>query len=189
LFVGRLVEKKGLRYLLDAMPAIIARDSRAELLVVGFGPELPALREQAARLGIEGQVRFVGAVSQEDLPQFYRNATVFVAPFVEASNGDREGLGLVVAEAMACGCPVVVGNVGGASDLLGGGDNGLLVDARKPSALAAAIVELLVDEERRLLMASRGAAFVRTNFGWDAIAARYAALLKRVIQSPSSPGG
>lgn len=188
LFVGRLVEKKGLCYLLDAMPSIIDYDSRAELLVVGFGPELPALREQAARLGIEGQVRFVGAVSQEELPQFYRNATVFVAPFVEASNGDREGLGLVVAEAMACGCPVVVGNVGGAGDLLGGGDNGLLVDARKPGALATAIVELLVDEGGRQLMASRGAAFVRTHFGWDAIAARYATLLKSVIRSPRARG-
>lgn len=108
LFVGRLVEKKGLRHLIDAMPHMLAERPSAFLTVAGFGPEMEERRRQVERLGLGDRVRFLGAVGQESLPGLYRRAAVFVAPFVEAATGDRDGLGLVVVEAAGCGCPVVV---------------------------------------------------------------------------------
>jgi glycosyltransferase involved in cell wall biosynthesis len=187
LFVGRLVEKKGMRHLLDAMPAILQAQPEVELWIVGFGPELSALRQQSEHLGLSHRVRFMGAMSQSELPALYQRATLFVAPFVEAANGDREGLGLVVAEAMACGCPVVIGNVGGVGDLIGDqGDRGRLVDARSPLALAEAITTLLRDPARREVMGAKAEEFVRAHFGWDAIAAAYGRILRDVADRVAS---
>lgn len=108
LFVGRLVEKKGLRHLIDAMPRILAARPLTRLVIVGYGPELAARRAQVVNLGIASAVEFVGAVEQAQLGDYYRRAAVLAAPFVAAVDGDREGLGLVCIEALGCGCPVVV---------------------------------------------------------------------------------
>src|SRR5690606_7682963 len=92
LFVGRLVEKKGLRHLIDAMPGILKNIPEATLTVAGFGPELGDLQLRASDAGVSAAVTFIGAISQDELPMLYRRAAVFVAPFVESATGDREGL-------------------------------------------------------------------------------------------------
>ena len=117
LFVGRLVEKKGLRYLIEALSIAIGKRPELSLTVAGFGPEEAELKRQVGRLGIEAHVRFLGAVSQTELPSLYRRAAIFVAPFVEAASGDQEGLGLVVIEALGCGCPVIVSDLPATRDL------------------------------------------------------------------------
>ena len=111
LFVGRLVEKKGLRYLIEAFAVAIGKRPSLSLTIAGFGPDEDELRRQVGRLGIEAHVQFLGAVRQAELPGLYRRAALFVAPFVEAASGDQEGLGLVVVEAMGCGCPVIVSDL------------------------------------------------------------------------------
>ncbi len=87
------------------------------LTIIGFGPEQGNLRRLAAELGLEGYVDFIGAKPQSDLVHYYRRAALFVAPFIEAADGDQEGLGLVSIEAVASGCPVLVGDVQAVSDL------------------------------------------------------------------------
>lgn len=146
LFVGRLVEKKGLNHLLDAMPYVLARYPQATLKIAGFGPEQDALEQQASRLGIERNVCFLGAIPQERLPDLYRRAAVLVAPFVEAATGDQEGLGLVLVEAIGCGCPVVAGDVPAVRDVLGDASSSC-VDSRKTSTLAHAILRILDDPQ------------------------------------------
>ncbi|MDH5831318.1 glycosyltransferase [Luteimonas sp. M1R5S18] len=111
LFVGRLVEKKGLQHLLNAMPLIRSKRPDVRLTIAGFGPDMEARREQVARLGMEDSVEFLGPIAQIDLPGLYRRAALFVAPFVEARSGDQDGLGLVLIEALGCGCPVVASNL------------------------------------------------------------------------------
>ena len=118
LFVGRLVEKKGVRYLLEALPKIIEAHPDAYLTIAGFGPEESALRRQAESLGIREHVHFLGAVPQERLPALYRRAAVFVAPFVATASGDQEGLGLVTVEAVGCGCPVIVSDLPAVCDVV-----------------------------------------------------------------------
>lgn len=181
LFVGRLVEKKGAIHLVRAMAAIRRRQPDARLEIVGFGPEEPALRIAVQRLGLQAMVHFMGPASPASLPAAYRKAGVFVAPFVEAGSGDQEGLGLVVVEALGCGCPVVVGNVGAVADTLGPHFRDVAVDASDEDALADRIVSVMSagPTSQRALAAS-----VRERFDWRAIAGRYDTLLWRLMRNP-----
>jgi glycosyltransferase involved in cell wall biosynthesis len=173
LFVGRLVAKKGLRHLLDALPAIRARRPRATLDVVGYGPEEPALRAQVERLALGDAVRFLGARPQEELPALYRRAALFVAPFVRDASGDQEGLPVVLMEAAACGCPVLAGDVAGVSDLLGPAMHECTVPAADVAALAAAVLRRLEDRVAAAASAASIRAFAAQRFDWERIAAAY----------------
>lgn len=146
LFVGRLVRKKGLHVLLDALPVVLATRPHVTLVVVGFGPELGDLQAQASRLGLGRVVRFLGASGQAELPAHYRRAKVFVAPFVEAPGGDQEGLGLVVVEAIGCGCRVVVSDLVGTRDFVPVPGAVARVAPGDPATLALAILDMLAAE-------------------------------------------
>jgi glycosyltransferase involved in cell wall biosynthesis len=169
LFVGRLVEKKGLRFLISALPYILAERPATRLTIAGFGPEEQALRDQAAQLGLSQRVDFLGAVPQVELPHLYRRAAVFVAPFVEAASGDQEGLGLVSVEAIGCGCPVLVGDVAATLEL-----PAARVDARNEAAMAEMVLSLLrrspAEAERQAAQARQ---MVLERFDWGSIAAAY----------------
>lgn len=178
LFVGRLVAKKGLVHLLDALPAVIAQNPRVELRITGFGPEEAALRAQVQRLGLAARVHFLGAVAQTELPALYRRASLFVAPFVRDAHGDQEGLPVVLMEAIGCGCPVLVGEVAGIHDLLGAAGAEVCVQPADTTALAAAIVRTLAAPEQALAraLAMREAAACRID--WQPVADGYARLLR-----------
>ena len=176
LFVGRLVEKKGLRHLLDAMPAVVARRPGTRLRIAGFGPEEAALRKQVEALGLAEHVEFLGAVPQAELPALYRRAAVFVAPFVEAGSGDQEGLGLVLVEAAGCGCPVLAGDVPAVRDVLGDASSGM-VDPRQPARLADAIVDLLAYPQRAHAQATALRESLIGRFDWQNVANGYADVL------------
>lgn len=175
LFVGRLVEKKGLRHLLDAMPIVLRQRPDVFLTVAGFGPEEENLREQARWLGIDDVVRFLGAVPQTALADLYRRATLMVAPFVQADSGDQEGLGLVLVEALACGCPVLAGDVPAVRDVI---DAEWIVDARAPDRLANRIISILsLEGVERAAQAEKLRGLLIQRFNWSATAERYADLL------------
>jgi glycosyltransferase involved in cell wall biosynthesis len=176
LFVGRLVEKKGLHHLLQALPSVLAIHPEVTLSIIGFGPELERLQGTVRELALEPYVRFAGALSQKDLPGHYRRASLFVAPFIEASSGDQEGLGLVVAEAMACSCPVVVGDVPAVRDLVDEG-TGVRVSAANHVALAEVINRLLGDASERAKLGLAARRHIEAHFSWDVAAERYAKLL------------
>ena len=181
LFVGRLVEKKGLRYLIQALPQIVARIPHAHVTIAGYGPEEAALRRLADELGVAEKVTFLGALPQEALPDLYRRAAVFVAPFVRADSGDQDGFGLVVAEAIACGCPVAIGDVGVLAELFDADDSA----ARFPPGDIDALVEAVVAVLERPDEYSRRGAVLRARLverlHWDVIAGRYAVLLGSLL--------
>lgn len=181
LFVGRLVEKKGVEYLIRALPAVVAKRPTAYLSIVGFGPEQERLRAQVAELGLSQKVRFHGALPQSELPSLYRRAAVFAAPFVQTSSGDQEGLPVALMEAVACGCPIIAGHVAGLEDLLGDAKAEVCVDSRDTTALANLIIDVLMDpdmaEKRARLM--RDVALPRV--GWDEVADGYAKILKSCL--------
>lgn len=178
LFVGRLVEKKGLRYLVDAMPRILERHPTATLTIAGFGPERTALEKQVAGLGLAERVRFLGALAQQDLPDFYRRAAVFVAPFVQATSGDQEGLGLVLVEAAGCGCPIVAGDVPAVRDVLGD-DDAECVDPRNTTDLADAVIRILDDPRTAGLRAEVLCDRLLDRLDWHKVADEYATVLSR----------
>jgi len=177
LFVGRLVEKKGLRHLIDAMPAITTAVPMAHLTIAGFGPEESTLRQQVTQHGLDSCVKFIGAVSQEQLPALYRRAAVFVAPFVQAVSGDQEGLGLVCVEAAGCGCPIIVSDLPAVRDVLAAGDGCVRVPPADMQSLAAAVVDVLGRLEVHRQGALKNREQVVGRFDWGAVSSRYAGAL------------
>lgn len=182
LFVGRLVEKKGLAHLLAALPRVLHRLPDAQLTIAGFGPGESEARALIQSLGLEQAVHLRGAVSQSQLPQLYRSATLFVAPFIRACSGDEEGLGLVLVEAIACGCPVLAGNVPALVEVLGEENMDVAVDPRDHAVLADRIVTALMDPE----LAGNRAERLRRDLGkrldWSVVADVYSRILGRVAE-------
>lgn len=181
LFVGRLVEKKGLRHLLDAMPLVLSERPDARLTIVGSGPEAEKLKEQSRRNGVSHQVDFLGAVSQKDLPAMYAGATVFVSPFVESVSGDQEGLGLVTVEALGCGCPVIVGELPAVRDVLGEWPE-CMVDPRDTRLLAERILQVLREPRAACATALKIRAQLALRLDWPVVADAYGRLLMEVAR-------
>jgi glycosyltransferase involved in cell wall biosynthesis len=183
LFVGRLVEKKGLRYLIDAMPAILLAHPRAYLTVVGFGPEETERREQVRHLDLQAKVQFVGALSQLELPAVYRRAAVFVAPFVQAASGDQEGLGLVAVEAAGCGCPVVVSDLPATRGVFGRG-LARSVASGSAAAISDAVCQALAMQPSDDLLSKIRMSLI-ARFDWSVVADGYAKILHDVVEASS----
>jgi glycosyltransferase involved in cell wall biosynthesis len=183
LFVGRLVEKKGIEYLLEAMPEIVKQLPMTHLSIVGSGPLENALKMQVHRLGISKVVNFHGAVNYSQLPDHYRRATVFVAPSIVTALGDQEGLGLVLVEALACECPVVASDLPAIRDVIIHDHTGLIVPEKSPDALAKEVVKLLTEPELRSQLAVTGRNHVIRNFDWGIVSSRYRLLIEELTAS------
>jgi glycosyltransferase involved in cell wall biosynthesis len=173
LFVGRLIEWKGVEYLLRSLPKVLGRYPRVKAMIVGTGPQRHRLIDLSVRLGIENRVVFVGNTPQTELPQFYSAADVFVLPSIVNDRGETEGLGVVLLEAMACGTPVVGSNVGGIPDIIKDEQTGLLAREKDPEDLASKILRVFDDQNLRQRMIEKGLAFVRMNFSWRSVADRF----------------
>lgn len=170
LFVGRLVEKKGVTYLISAMKQLDAL-----LVIAGDGPLREQLQEQACDMEVE--TVFLGAKTHDELKQVYASADVFAAPSVTAKDGDQEGLGLVILEAMASGLPVVASDSGGISQLIEDGVNGFLCEEKKPHELAEKLKILLTDEEVAVKMVENSRETVQ-EYDYRALAQKYLEVLK-----------
>lgn len=143
LFVGRLAEKKGVTYLIDAMKQV----DNAVLYIAGKGSLETELKKQAEELG--DKVVFLGPKTHQELAEIYASADVFVAPSITAKDGDKEGFGLVIIEAMASGVPVVASRSGGITDIITDGNNGLLCEEKNIDELAQNINRVLSDDGLR----------------------------------------
>ena len=168
---ARLVSEKGLGFLLDGWPEVVRAIPSAVLLLVGDGPERTALTEQAAQLGIQDSVRFVGM--RTDVPTFMHAFDVYVMPSVS------EGLPLALLEGMAARRAIVATRVGGMPQALDDGRAGLLVPPRDAAALASAIIKLLSEPEeaRELGLAARARFEVR--YTAQSMARAYYAMYER----------
>jgi glycosyltransferase involved in cell wall biosynthesis len=183
LFVGRLVEVKGLQILLDAMPKVLAKHPGIRLVVAGAGPLESELRASAAKLNMTDRVDFLGMVPQSKLPLLYQQATLAVFPFIVTKSGVQEGFGLVVVEAMGCCCPVIAGDLPAIHDTVVHEENGLIFPSGSSQALADSILKLLDDPELRARLAEEGRKSVVRNFDWEIIAGRYAEIYGKLIQT------
>ncbi|MFP6665181.1 MAG: glycosyltransferase family 4 protein [Deltaproteobacteria bacterium] len=179
-FVGRLEYYKGVDVLLDAWPRLAASRPSARLVLVGAGTAEEALRAQAAAGGGRESIRFVGFVSEEEKIDWMRRATVVVQP------SHKEGWGLTVVEANACGTPVVATDVPGLRDSVRDGGNGLLVPRGDAAALAAALGRVLGDPDLRGHLAE-GARSWAARFHWEAVADAFAQVLHAAAANEPLP--
>jgi glycosyltransferase involved in cell wall biosynthesis len=168
LFVGRLVERKGVPVLIDAFREV-ADSIPHDLVIIGDGPERPAIEERIRRLGLGSRVKVMGWVSAEEKDERYRRCSFFVLPAVYDRHGDTEGLGVVMLEAMAFSKPVIASNAGGITDVVEEGVNGLLVPSGDAAALARALRFLATDEKARRRMGRNAKITVDEKFNWDKI--------------------
>jgi len=144
LAVGRLVEKKGFRYLIEAASQF--KFSFA-LRILGDGPEQERLAKLISRHGLSNQVTFAGPKTHDELPREYANAHVVVVPSIMDHTGDRDGLPNVVLEAMASGRPVVASDAGAIRSGVAHRQTGLLVAQKNPTALGSALTALAHDAQ------------------------------------------
>jgi glycosyltransferase involved in cell wall biosynthesis len=181
LFVGRLVKKKGAQHLLQAMPSVFESFPRAVLVMIGEGAMRPELEQMARQLGIASSVRFLGRISNADLPKYYTAADLFIGPSVVDDAGDTEGLGIVFLEAAASEVAIIGTSVGGISDVLIDGVTGIQIEPANPEQLARAIKRVLQDSELRSNLVRRARHHVVQHFAWGQIAARFSSLFQEVI--------
>jgi glycosyltransferase involved in cell wall biosynthesis len=161
-FVGRLVEKKGLKYLIDAM-ACINKDLPLYIDIVGDGPLLSELQAQVQKHKLQSHIRFLGAKEpawiSENLPKY----SGFVAPFCEASNGDRDTGPVVLKEAMACGLPIITTDFMGCREIVGSA--GLMCLPKDVESLKARLIQFYdMSPHSRLALAKQAVARVNQHF-------------------------
>jgi glycosyltransferase involved in cell wall biosynthesis len=168
LFTGRLIQRKGVEYLIRAMPRILERQ-KAILTITGDGDQRTQLEALTASLGLGHAVEFLGFVDNQTLDRCYAECDVYVNPSIIDDRGDTEGLGVGPIEAFAHRKPVVASNVGGIPDVVKDRWTGLLVPEKSPERLADAILELIERPDYALELARNGLAFSRQSFDWNRI--------------------
>jgi glycosyltransferase involved in cell wall biosynthesis len=183
--VARLVPKKGLDVLLEALAAL-PPDLHWSYQHIGGGPLLDRLQEQAARLGLDPRIRWAGPRARDEVLEAYRAADLFVLASRIAPDGDRDGLPNVLLEAGALELPVVASRISAVPELIGDGVNGRLVEPGDAAALAGALTELIRAPALRVRLGGAGRRRVLAGFGADAGLDHLASRLRAEL-GPASP--
>lgn len=171
---ARLVEEKGITYLLQAMPRLLQRFPDLHVLIAGEGQLMDSLIAEARRLGVAGQVHFLGL--RRDIPDLLRALDIFLLPSVS------EGLPMALLEAMAAGLPLIATEVGGVATAVCHGVNGLLIPPANPNAISSAVETLLTDRERLRAFGGASRRLFAERFSAEAMARAYETLYLESFQ-------
>jgi len=185
LMVGRIVEKKGHRYALEALEALAAKGKKVHLTVVGEGEAYHEIRRLRRRLGLQAEVDLVGSTDHHGVRQHMREADFLVHCSITPESGDVEGIPNVVVEAQAMGLPVIGTIHGGIGEAVRDGETGLLVPERALVPLTEAI-EALMDRERCLRFGRQARDFVDTNFNLKSQISQHLAIYEKVVAKTRS---
>jgi L-malate glycosyltransferase len=173
LSVGRLVERKGIKYLIKAMETVIKTYPYAKLLIGGDGPEKDHLINLCRTLKLERNVEFLGFIPNDKIAQVYASADIFVLPSIVTKSGDTEGLGVVLLEAMASGIPVIGSDIGGITDIIEDRKTGLLVKSGDPDDLAKKILFILSNKDFRINLSREATNLIERKFSWEIVTTRF----------------
>ena len=188
LFVGRLVEWKGIDTLIRSMTVVRKAIPDSELNIVGEG----LLREPLQRLvkdtGLTDTICFCGRLSDEDLAKHYDSASILVLPSRSFQGLVMEGLGVVLLEAMSHGVPVIGSNIGGIPDIIDDGRNGFLFQSEDEKNLAEKIIILLSDTVLAERFRELGYDTVRTRFSWEDISRQFSEAYELVLEGYNRKG-
>lgn len=183
LFVGRLVEWKGVDTLIRSVSGVRRKIPGAELFIAGEGPLLESLQQLVQDLDLGETVHFCGRVTDRELDRLYGSVSALVLPSRPHQGLVMEGLGVVLLEAMSRGVPVIGSNIGGITDIIDDGKNGFLVPCGSDEELAEKIILLLSDEERAEQFRQAGYNTVSSRFSWDAISRQFSEVYDRVLRT------
>jgi glycosyltransferase involved in cell wall biosynthesis len=174
LFVGRLIPRKGLSFLIQAAEKIVNEKKNTIFLIVGEGPQKNQLVSKLEKKRLLKNFLFLGDIAEKELPLIYNSADVFVFPSIQ------EGQGIALLEAQATSKPVVSFNTGGVSETFVDQKTGLLTEPNS-TELANATLKLLENKELRDKMGKNGREFVSKYFSWDKSADALLEIYKEVI--------
>jgi glycogen synthase len=175
LFVGSLIARKGLPFLVEAAKKTLKEHVETKFLIVGEGPLKSQLLGTLEAANLGGNFKFLGNVKEDALPALYNCADVFVLPSVQ------EGQGIVLLEAQASSKPVAAFDVGGVNEAVRNGETGLLVKRGSTDELADALLKLISDRVLREKMGAAGRKFVVENFTWDICAQKMLAVYREAL--------
>ncbi|MEM8954510.1 MAG: glycosyltransferase [Verrucomicrobiota bacterium] len=183
----RLIEKKGLVTVLEALPEVLDRWPKVRFTICGRGPMEGELRDRIKSAGLGDSVKLVGWLEQEELRQLYGESHLFIHPSELTEEADQEGVPNSMLEAMACGLPIVATRHGGIPEAIEDGKDGYLVAEKSPRDLAAAILRLLGDGQDLMRFSEQAARSVREKFGFEeqmgCLEASYAEAIKTAAKS------
>lgn len=179
IFLGRLIEQKGIFVLLDAFKRVLSDVPEAELEIIGYGPEIDGLIRRVKDLRMENSVRLCDRVRYDELPERYRSARALALPSLIP-----EGLGMSAVEAGACGIPTVTFGLGGTSELVLHEDTGLVVEKSR-DALAEGLVRILTDDDLADRLGENARKKVAEQYSWDILSKKFDRLFKEIIGEPA----
>lgn len=188
LFVGRLVQRKGVEVLVRAL-ARMRHEREAELIVVGSGDQEANILRTAGVEGVSDHVHLLGSVDEQRLAREYASCDVFVLPAVVDSRGDTEGLGVVLLEALRYERPVVASGVGGITDIVEHGVTGWLTAPGDAEVLSGTLLDLASKPEETRRIAAQGREMARTTFSWDRILAATRDVYETAVELRSARHG
>lgn len=172
LTVARLVPKKGVHLLVQALSCLQRAGLKFRAVIAGAGPELERVQTLARQLGLSGCIEWMGAITHADVTALMREADVFVLPCVIAPDGDRDGIPVVLMEAMAAGVPCVSSDFSAVRELIEDGISGRLVAPADVKGFARAIKSLMFDSEQRTTIRLNAFERVQSEFSTDLNARR-----------------
>lgn len=170
--------RKGVLELLEAVDRLTRSGRPLRVVISGIGPDVEAVRDCVAQLGLGAVVELTGVAGYDEAPAVYRTGDVFVSPTWS------EGFSNTILEAMAAGLPIVSTRAVGVIDCLRHEDNALLVEPHDVEQLAAAIGRLLDDASLRSRLAERALAEVRTTYSWEAVSAQIVDVYRSLLGTP-----
>lgn len=173
IYVGRLVEKKGVAYLIKAMAIVVKARPDITLTIVGTGPLEHELKALVQKLALGKSIEFTGTIDHTRIRDKLQRASIAVIPSIIAKSGDQEGFGLTIAEAMGCECAVVASDLPAVRDLIENNKTGLLTPQKDTVKLAEHICRLLDDESFRTSLARNGRQFAVNQFDWSTVVNGY----------------
>lgn len=164
--LGRIVLKKGFDILIQALPYVREKCPQTTVIIGGDGSDLARLKALAKEKGVSDIIRFPGNINRLEIPVYFYLCDLFVLPAVVDPKGNMDGCPIVILEAMACGKPVVSSEISGIPTVVQNGKTGLLVEEKNPDALAAAIISLLKNPEKREQFGKAGQQRIRHELTW-----------------------
>ena len=176
IYVGRLVEIKGVNILIQAIYLLIKEFPDIKLQIIGDGPHRHQLESLTTSLGLDKNINFLGVIPNIELPAFYSSAGIAILPSIV-----QEGFGLVMVEAMGCECVPIVSDSESSREIITNNVNGLLFEMGNHEDLAERIRELLSDTEKYRHISQNARASVLDKYDWSNVVIKFNQIINSVI--------
>ena len=178
--VGRLVAKKGFKYLIEASKSVIKKNRNVYFVLIGDGDQRQYLEDLTESLSVSNHFRFLGNISYTQINNYYNMADIFILPSVRDEKGNLDDQSVAVMDAMVCGKPVITSDFPGYRKVINNGKTGILVCEKDVNGIFKALLKLLKEKKLRIEMGNNARKAVTAEFSWKAIAREYTNLFKKL---------